>query len=83
MERHSSGSQGAPKLERQVDAMPSAIVRKHQSGWQCHQAGASQRRRCWSTDLKGEEDLVRCKRTLGARREIPGRGNSIYKGKGA
>lgn len=35
--------------------------------------GTSQRRRCWRTDLKGEEDFVRCKRILGARKELPGR----------
>ena len=70
MGRYSPGSPGAPRLERQVGAMHvlSATVEKSQSGRHFTEEAMREH-----IDLKGEEDFVRCKRILGARKELPGR----------
>ena len=67
-------------MERQVGAMhvPSATVEKSQSGWHFTEEAMREH-----TDLKGEEDFVRCKRILGARKELPGRETVCAKARGS
>lgn len=62
MERHSPGSQGTPRGEREVDAMRvlSAVVKKCPSGRHVP-GGALQRTPHWSGDLDGKYDFVRGK----------------------
>ena len=80
MGRYRPSSPGAPRMERQVGAMhvPSATVEKSQSGWHFTEEAMREH-----TDLKGEEDFVRCKRILGARKELPGRETVCAKARGS
>lgn len=75
---YSPGSPGAPRLQRQVGVMhvPSATVEKSQSRRQFTVEAMLEHR------LEGEEDFARCKRILGARKELPGREMVCAKARG-